>query len=75
MRRSCFFARKPRTTVISFSFLATVSPADLVAKVVGSLWHLSTRHRLDEKDQVSFIIHRKAKIVDVQNFLRIQPRG
>ena len=47
---------------------------DALAQFVGGLWHLVTRRSLDDQSAISLVIHKKAKILRVQQFLRVSQR-
>lgn len=43
----------------------------LIARAVGTVWHLLTRHRLDDSDPFKHAIHKAMKIEEARRFFRV----
>jgi hypothetical protein len=64
--------------VVVFGWLAWLFKphlVNLIARMVGTAWHLATRRHLDDQSPTALIVHKHTKILRVQQFLRISPRA
>lgn len=43
-----------------------------LSRLIGSVWHLATRRKLDEHDGVTYAIDKSVKTAHVRKFLRVR---